>query len=84
MMRGMLVVVWVLLLGILVFHLLRRRPWRWARARGAPAVLVKDPVCQVYIVQSRALTRVDNGVLHHFCSAECARQFSHGSFGSRR
>ena len=46
-------------------------------ARGAPRTLpdelVKDPVCQTYIVKSRAVRRTDAGQVRYFCSEQCAR-----------
>ncbi|HXH83439.1 MAG TPA: hypothetical protein VNN07_10975, partial [Candidatus Tectomicrobia bacterium] len=38
--------------------------------------LVKDPVCETYIVRSRAVTRRFAEGLRHFCSAECARRYA--------
>ena len=35
--------------------------------------LVKDPVCQTYIVKSRAVRRTDAGGVRYFCSEQCAR-----------
>ena len=35
--------------------------------------LVKDPVCQTYIVKSRAVRRSDAGHIRYFCSEQCAR-----------
>src|SRR4029453_5591327 len=35
--------------------------------------LVKDPVCQTYIVKSRAVRRADAGGVRYFCSEQCAR-----------
>ncbi len=44
------------------------------RARRAmPDELVKDPVCQTYIVKSRAIRRTDAGQVRYFCSEQCAR-----------
>lgn len=34
--------------------------------------LVKDPVCQTYVVASRAIRRSVDGAPVYFCSAECA------------
>ena len=34
--------------------------------------LVKDPVCQTYVVRSRAVSRGDVA----FCSAECASRYA--------
>jgi len=39
---------------------------------------VKDPVCNTYVVKSRALSRVDGGEVRYFCSAECARRAASG------
>lgn len=82
-MRAVVVLAWALLVAFLLRSWLRvgRPPAR--RPRGAPDELVKDPVCHAYIVRSRALSRMDNGVLHHFCSPECARQFAPGGSRSR-
>ena len=35
--------------------------------------LVKDPVCQTYIVKSRAVRRANAGGERYFCSEQCAR-----------
>jgi YHS domain-containing protein len=34
---------------------------------------VKDPVCQTYVVKSRAVRRTDGGRIRYFCSEQCAR-----------
>ena len=44
-----------------------------ARRRRAPDELVKDPVCQTYIVKSRAIQRAGAGQVRYFCSERCAR-----------
>ncbi len=81
-MRVVLILLWGLLLAMVFLALLpRRRPEN--RRRGVPDELVKDPVCQAYILRSRAVVREDNGVLRHFCGPECARQFVHSRSGSR-
>ncbi len=49
-----------------------RRPVRSAR-RAMPDELVKDPVCQTYIVKSRAIRRAGAGDTRYFCSEQCAR-----------
>jgi YHS domain-containing protein len=38
--------------------------------------LVKDPVCQTYIVRSRAVGRQTTAGPRYFCSADCASRFS--------
>jgi len=49
-----------------------RLPGRAAR-RALPDELVKDPVCQTYIVKSRAIRRAGAGDIRYFCSEQCAR-----------
>jgi hypothetical protein len=65
-----LVVAFVLLLPLL--RGIRLRPRAPAR-RAMPDELVKDPVCQTYIVKSRAVRRSDAGHIRYFCSEQCAR-----------
>lgn len=65
----LLVVVFVLLLPLL-------RGIRLPVRRVPPALpdeLVKDPVCQTYVVKSRAIRRMDAGRTRYFCSEQCAR-----------
>jgi YHS domain-containing protein len=65
---------WVVLLLAVLLPLLRRRavPPR----RLAPTdQLVKDPVCQTYVVRSRAIRSEAGGAPVYFCSAECERRF---------
>lgn len=87
MIRAVFVLFWGLLVTMVLTMVLRSllASARLPRAprRRVPDELVKDPVCQAYIVRSRALARVQNGVLRHFCSPECARQFEHGGSQSR-
>lgn len=40
------------------------------------AELVKDPVCQTYIVMSRAIRTEVGGHPVHFCSRECAERYN--------
>jgi hypothetical protein len=59
---------------VLLLPLLRRIQPSAPRARRAlPDELVKDPVCQTYIVKSRAVRRADAGRIRYFCSEQCAR-----------
>jgi len=74
-------VVLLLLLVVLVatvLVLLLRRPV--VRARRAPSALadelVKDPVCQTYVVRSRAVSGRGAGGSSYFCSTDCARRYS--------
>ncbi len=74
---------WALLLAVavlLVAALMKRvRVW----TQGLPPSrssrrdeLVKDPVCQTYVVMSRAVRTDANGVTVHFCSRECAERYA--------
>jgi hypothetical protein len=66
----------VVLIVMTVLLPLLRRPAVVARRTGRPGAreLVKDPVCQTYIVRSRAI--VGGGAdPPYFCSAECARRY---------
>lgn len=38
--------------------------------------LVKDPVCQTYVVRSRAIRRILGGESRYFCSRDCASRYS--------
>jgi len=74
-MRLVSLLLWVLTIALLLLPLLRRLP---RRRRPVPAVhdeLVKDPVCQTYVVRSRAVSRTAAGQPLYFCSAECARRY---------
>jgi YHS domain-containing protein len=79
-MRGLLVLGWFLLLAVLLWPVVRRflppRPWGARRPGGPRDELVKDPVCQTYVLRSRAVTRSVGGTPHYFCSRECAARFS--------
>jgi len=55
-----------------------RLPARGGAPRTLPDELVKDPVCQTYIVKSRAIRRTDAGRVRYFCSEQCARLDSGG------
>lgn len=75
----------LLLLAALVLVMLVARPLLRAlrqRPPGRPPAsmdaLVKDPVCQTYILMSRAVTSTADGVTTYFCSRECAARFARG------
>ena len=77
-MRGLVLVGWVLLLAFLLWPLLRwmlRQGSSRPRLRALRDELVKDPVCQTYIVRSRAVVRSVGGSPQYFCSPECAARF---------
>jgi YHS domain-containing protein len=39
---------------------------------------VKDPVCQTYVVMSRAIRSEVGGATVHFCSRECRDKYARG------
>ena len=74
-------------LGLLIIAVLVLAYW-WPRLKhlaarvppGRPQrdELVKDPVCQTYVVLSRAIRSEEQGVPVHFCSRECAERYARG------
>lgn len=52
-----------------------RRPSRSERPHDE---LVKDPVCQTYVLMSRAIRSEAGGAPLFFCSRECAARFQRG------
>ena len=74
-MRLVIVAAWVALLILALIPLLRRYRLAGGHGRVGSDELVKDPVCQTYIVRSRAVSRETGSGLRHFCSAECAGRF---------
>ena len=73
-MRLLAILFWAAL-AVLVVHVLTRalrpRP-RLGPPSDALDELVKDPVCQTYVVRSRAVRRDGADGPRYFCSAECA------------
>ena len=75
----------LLLLALIavVVIVVTRLPAAW-RARLPPLSprprdeLVKDPVCQTYVVMSRAIRSEAGGAPLFFCSRECAARFERG------
>ena len=74
------------LIRFLVVMLLVRLVWKFlggvvqgaARPQGTPAKglpLARDPVCGVYVDQTRALTARRKGETHYFCSESCRTAF---------
>lgn len=77
-MRGLLFIAWVFLLAFLLWPVVRRLLGRRLPSPSPQASrdqLVKDPVCETYVLRSRAVTRSVRGVTHYFCSSECAAHF---------
>ena len=76
-MRGLVLLGSLLLLAFLLWPVVRRLlPLPARRPRAIRDELVKDPVCQTYVLRSRAVTREAGGTTHYFCSRECAARFS--------
>lgn len=76
-MRFLLLLLWLAAAALVARIILRRLrlPARGARPVGSDE-LVKDPVCQTYVVKSRAVSRTAGGDVTYFCSDECARRAS--------
>ena len=73
-MRAIQIVVWLAALVMLCLPWLRRPPPA-GRAIPTPTdELVKDPICQTYVVRSRAVTRHGPEGPRYFCSDACARR----------
>ncbi len=74
----------LLILGclLLVVMALSRLPSALrVRLRSTPPrrdELVKDPVCQTYVLMSRAIREEAAGAPAYFCSRECAARFHQG------
>ncbi len=54
-----------------------RRQTQAAPIKGLP--LVRDPVCDIYVDQARALTLRRKGETHYFCSEHCRTVFQQKS-----
>jgi hypothetical protein len=74
-MRAFQLLAWLVALGMLLIPWLRRHPLPAGRSVPRPAdELVKDPVCQTYVVRSRAVSRPGPEGPRYFCSDACARR----------
>jgi len=73
--RLVMLAAWIVLLALALAPLLKRYRLAAGRGRVDNDELVKDPVCQTYVVRSRAVSRETASGLRHFCSAECAGRF---------
>jgi YHS domain-containing protein len=75
-MRALSLLVWALFAIPVVIPLLRsRRPAVPTDERAPRDELVKDPVCQTYVVRSRAVRRAARGGPRYFCSTACAKRY---------
>lgn len=75
-MRFLQFLLWVALVAVLLLPFLRRRRLGARRPPALPDELVKDPMCQTYVVRSRAVSRPGADGPLYFCSAECARRYA--------
>ena len=67
---------WVIVALVALLPILRQRSLPNASPPRTTDELVKDPVCQTYIVRSRAVSRETLGGPRYFCSAACAARFA--------
>ena len=75
-MRLAVLAVWLVLALIALLPLLRRHSLASSAPRLSTDELVKDPVCQTYVLRSRAVSRQAAGGPRYFCSADCAGRFA--------
>lgn len=73
-MRSVGVLLWLGIAAAILLPLLR--PRRGSGRRPVLDELVKDPVCQTYVLRSRAVARGDPADPVYFCSADCARRYA--------
>jgi YHS domain-containing protein len=78
-MRALLLLALIAVVVIVVTRL----PAAWRGRLQSPGErprdeLVKDPVCQTYVVMSRAIRSEAGGTPLFFCSRECAARFERG------
>ncbi len=76
-MRALQFVLFVALVVLVLVTFSRPRVAARRRASGPGPLdeLVKDPVCAVYVVRSRAVTRQGLDGPVYFCSDACARRY---------
>jgi hypothetical protein len=77
-----------LILWLILALIIGRMVWRFVyaifegagmlREKGERSAvkLVRDPVCGVYVVPSKALTAGSGPAMKYFCSEKCRRQWS--------
>jgi YHS domain-containing protein len=74
--RVALLAIWVVMALVALLPIFRHRSLPNDARRLETDELVKDPVCQTYIVRSRAVSRQTAAGPRYFCSAECAARFA--------
>jgi hypothetical protein len=73
--RALSFLVWALVALPVLLPLLRSRRAARSGDEATPRdELVKDPVCQTYVVRSRAVRRSAPGGTRYFCSSACAKR----------
>ena len=74
-MRAIQIFMTLVALAMVLLPWLKRGPLPGGRPASIPTdELVKDPVCQTYVVRSRAVTRQGPEGPRYFCSDACARR----------
>ena len=71
-MRVAMFLMWAVAFVAALVPLFRRGAVGGGTPRALRDELVKDPVCETYVVRSRAVSRGDVA----FCSAECAARYA--------
>jgi YHS domain-containing protein len=75
--RAAVYAVWVVIALVSLLQVFRRSlPGGVSSPPPTTDELVKDPVCQTYIVRSRAVSRETAGGPRYFCSPACAARFA--------
>jgi YHS domain-containing protein len=74
--RVALLAIWVIVALVALLPILRSRSLPSAAPPLETDELVKDPVCQTYVVRSRAMSRQTAAGPRYFCSADCAARFA--------
>ena len=74
-MRALLILACLLLVVMALSRLPSALKGRLPAAPPRRDELVKDPVCQTYVVRSRAVRRPGRDGTHYFCSSACAKRY---------
>ena len=77
-MRALLILACLLLVVMALSRLPSALKGRLPAAPPRRDELVKDPVCQTYVLMSRAIRKEAGGAPAYFCSRECAARFHQG------
>ena len=75
-MRVVVLAMWVVVALVVLLSALRHRALPRPSRSLTTDELVKDPICQMYIVRSRAVSRHTATGPRYFCSADCAARFA--------